>query len=325
MVAKSRKEQVFEVCSHLYNKGYTERSQYTYRAMGRTCEELGYPRGNQQKLIEYRDEWLAMHLDKEQDLSLSTSADSTLLQSTLDALLKEQKQKMFEELEARFRAKFESLEAQNTKLLSTIDTREAELDEIKQKKRTLEDKLEGQQGYFDTLHKQVGHLFAAKEALTSERDVALEKAKSLEAKLEEEKAAHQKQTNSLLIEKNESIAELQQQSKDLQVNHEQTMQSLIANFDVQRQEWNDSRQSLEAKLDQSREDLQGLKTDYARQELTVSLLERERGEFYQEFTVMRKQFEQMPKYQSLSKGQEELIALVKAMNKQSSSLKSSKK
>ena len=325
MVAKSRKEQVFEVCSHLYNKGYTERSQYTYRAMGRTCEELGYPRGNQQKLIEYRDEWLAMHLDKEQDLSLSTSADSTLLQSTLDALLKEQKQKMFEELEARFRAKFESLEAQNTKLLSTIDTREAELDEIKQKKRTLEDKLEGQQGYFDTLHKQVGHLFAAKEALTSERDVALEKAKSLEAKLEEQKETHQKQTNNLLIEKNESIAELQQQLKDLQVNHEQTMQSLIANFDVQRQEWNDFRQSLEAKLDQSREDLQGLKTDYARQELTVSLLERERGEFYQEFTVMRKQFEQMPKYQTLTKGQEELIGLVKAMNKQSSSLKSSKK
>ena len=325
MVAKSRKEQVFEVCSHLYNKGYTERSQYTYRAMGRTCEELGYPRGNQQKLIEYRDEWLAMHLDKEQDLSLSTSADSTLLQSTLDALLKEQKQKMFEELEARFRAKFESLEAQNTKLLSTIDTREAELDEIKQKKRTLEDKLEGQQGYFDTLHKQVGHLFAAKEALTSERDVALEKAKSLEAKLEEQKETHQKQTNNLLIEKNESIAELQQQLKDLQVNHEQTMPSLIANFDVQRQEWNDFRQSLEAKLDQSREDLQGLKTDYARQELTVSLLERERGEFYQEFTVMRKQFEQMPKYQTLTKGQEELIGLVKAMNKQSNPLKSSKK
>ena len=325
MVAKSRKEQVFEVCSHLYNKGYTERSQYTYRAMGRTCEELGYPRGNQQKLIEYRDEWLAMHLDKEQELSLSTSADSTILQSTLDALLKEQKQKMFEELEARFRAKFESLEAQNTKLLSTIDTREAELDEIKQKKRTLEDKLEGQQGYFDTLHKQVGHLFAAKEALTSERDVALEKAKSLEAKLEEQKETHQKQTNNLLIEKNESIAELQQQLKDLQVNHEQTMPSLIANFDVQRQEWNDFRQSLEAKLDQSREDLQGLKTDYARQELTVSLLERERGEFYQEFTVMRKQFEQMPKYQTLTKGQEELIGLVKAMNKQSNPLKSSKK
>ena len=106
---------------------------------------------------------------------------------------------------------------------------------------------------------------------------------------------------------------------------ESTTQTLTASFDKREQELVSTSEKLGEQLAKLQSDYHALDKDYARQEHSISLLERERGEFYQEFTVMRKQFEQIPKYQSLSKDQEELIGLMKEMNKQLSPLKSSKK
>ena len=172
-----RREQIFAVCSHLYKQGYTDESQYTYRAMHTVCDELGYPRGNQKSLAKYRDEWFSLHLKKGPVDEIS--ANTSLLQSTLDALLQEHKQKLTDDFQAQYSAKLDKLHDENRHLLSLIDLREEELAESNKKVNALTERLEGQQGYFDSLHKECNRQHDEKDKLSAECAVLHEKVATL--------------------------------------------------------------------------------------------------------------------------------------------------
>ena len=325
MKNQGRREQIFEVCSHLYNKGIKERHKFTYSLMYDTCESLGYPRGNQKVLAKYRDEWLDLYLKDNEQQTTTHEPDKVFLQSSLEALLNEHKQKIEQALKEEYIAKFDKLIAEKDELVSTIDLKDAELVEVREHLKLVEDKFDIQQTLLGGINAQMASVYGEKADALSERNVARQSLIDAKEAYQVEKQTLLNKHEEVLALHTEQIELLKQQLHEQKESHQQNVSELLQNHELQQQALQKRSEKLEQDALQVKADYNALQKEYARQEITINLLERERGEFYREFHVMRKQFEQMPKYQSLSEGQEELMELVKAIKKQSSSLKSNKK
>lgn len=324
MTNPGRREQIFEVCAYLFNKGYKERHQYTYKKMYDTCESLGYPRGNQQILAKYRDEWLNSHLEEGTDKDQSgISTDSILLQSTLDALLKEHKQKIESELKAVYTTQLDKLKEEKEQLLSTLDLREAELIQTSEKLSVAQDKLDSQEGYF-------AQLLNENAALSNERANLQSECEGLRSTLAAEKDKNEsaiKAMSALKEAKLNGKARLIEQLQAQLDKQEKTNNKLLEEVKVTSMRYKESvkaNDELSRQLAEQQNDFHSLKTDFSRQEQTINLLERERGEFYQEFTVMRKQFDQMPKWKKLEEGQGLITKQLEKIVKQGASSKNKK-
>ena len=325
MKNQGRREQIFEVCSHLYNSGIKERHKFTYSLMYDTCESLGYPRGNQKVLAKYRDEWLDLYLKDNEQKTTSHEPDKVFLQSSLEALLNEHKQKIEQALKEEYIAKFDKLIAEKDELVSTIDLKDAELIEVREHLKLVEDKFDIQQTLLGGINAQMASVYGEKADALSERNVARQSLIDAKEAYQVEKQTLLNKHEEVLALHKEQIESLKQQLHAQKESHQQNVAELLKNHELQQQALQKHSEKLEQNALQVKDDYNTLQKECARQEMTINLLERERGEFYREFNVMRKQFEQMPKLQSLIKGQETLIDLVKKITDKEGKSKTSQK
>ena len=325
MPAKGRREQVFDACNHLYSKGFREKYQFTYRAMHDACEILGYPRGHQGTLIKYRDEWLDANLSeaKSQEIG-SHEAESPLLQSALDALLKEHKSKVETELKAEYEEKYLLLESEKNALHSKLEETEETLIDTEHQLTQSHDKYTALDTHFKAVLEENKRFSDDKASLRGELEAA--KAALNEAKLQfDSKIKTIVEDNKALVNsKADLIDKLEQQLASQEATHQQMLDEVKSAAELRYQDVFKRNEKLEHRIKEVEGDYQSMKTDFSRQEQTINLFERERGEFYQEFTVIRKKFEQVGRLQEIAKGQEKIVKQLEVLAKKSSKFSSKK-
>ena len=279
MPAKGRREQVFDACNHLYSKGFREKHQFTYRAMHDACETLGYPRGHQGTLVKYRDEWLDTNLSeaKSQE-SGSHEPESPLLQSALDALLKEHKSKVEAELKAEYEEKYLSLESEKEALHSKLEETEETLIDTEHQLTQSHDKYTALDTHFKAVLQENKRFSDEKASLTGELEAA--KAALDEAKLQfDSKIKTIVEDNEALVNsKADLIDKLEQQLASQEAIHQKMIDEVKSAAELRYQDVVERNEKLERRIKEAEGDYQSMKTDFARQEQTINLFERERSE-----------------------------------------------
>jgi chromosome segregation ATPase len=222
----SRKQQIFLACDNLAEDGAEIPDDVTIINVQKSCEKLGFAKGNTAYLTKYRNEWLAK-IDKTDDHSMSNTLSSPMMHSALDEFLSQQEQSLSSHIKEQFESQFDSLRQQRDKARHELEQVQWDLENLKHMFDSQQTKIETLVQLNSEQNRSIESLSAQKACVEYECSIVNkqldESHKTNGVNVEKIKKNHQQ----LIDSSKEQLTFVQRQLQDEQYSHDKTRQSLL--------------------------------------------------------------------------------------------------